>query len=332
MAACAPIAPRPTLVSTETDLVRVYFTDPTSPGARHVNGGPDEELAAALDEARISIDVAIYDLDLWSIRDALLEANERGVQVRMVIESDYAGNDEIHQLAAAGIPVVVDTSPNFMHSKFVVIDDYEVWSGSTNYTVSDMYGNYNNLIAIRSVEVAENYETEFDEMFVQGLFGEASMANTPNQRVEFSSLMIENYFSPDDGVLDRLVDLIDGAQESIYFLAFSFTSDELARAIVAARRRGVDVAGVMDEGQITNDGGEFSFFRSNDVPVRIDTPGSNLHDKVLIIDGQIVVTGSYNFSANAEERNDENTLVIYSEELAQQYLTHFQSMWRLTKE
>lgn len=330
LSACAPIT-QPTATVSSEGGIRVYFTDPDAPDARRVRGGPDELLADALDTARVSIDMAIYDLDLWSIRDALLAAQERGVSVRLVVEADNAGNEELRELAAAGIAVVADTSPNFMHSKFVIIDQYEVWSGSANFTVGDMYGNRNNLIVLQSGLLAKNYTTEFNEMFVDGLFGEATRADTPEPCLEISGIIVENYFSPDDGVLDRLVDLVDGAQESVYFLAFSFTSSELADALAAAAERGAQVAGVMDEGQLNNTGGQFDFFRQAGIDVRVDPDGSNLHDKVLIIDGHIVVTGSYNFSNNAEFRNDENTLVIYDPSVAEMYLEQFQQVWNLTQ-
>jgi phosphatidylserine/phosphatidylglycerophosphate/cardiolipin synthase-like enzyme len=331
LAACVPTPQTPVQVESESGSIQIYFTDPDAPDARRVRGGPDEELAAALDEARISIDMAIYDLDLWSIRDALLSAAERGVQVRMVVEADNAGNEELGELAAAGIPIVADTSPNFMHSKFVIIDHYEVWSGSANFTVGDMYGNRNNLVAIQSSTLAENYTVEFNEMFEDGLFGDASRTDTPAPMMEVSGAQVANYFSPDDGVLRRLVELVNGAQESVRFLAFSFTSSELAEALDAAQARGVDVVGVMDEGQLSNTGGQFDYFRQAGIDVRVDPNGSNLHDKVLIIDGSIVVTGSYNFSNNAELRNDENTLVIYDAGIADQYLQQFDLVWNLTQ-
>jgi phosphatidylserine/phosphatidylglycerophosphate/cardiolipin synthase-like enzyme len=329
LAACA--APPAVSEPAAEDWAAVYFTDPDSEGAGSVRGGPDEDLAAALDAARLSIDMAIYDLDLWSIRDALLAAHERGVPVRLVVESDNAGGAELSQLAAAGIPLVADTSPNFMHHKFVVIDGYEVWSGSSNFTVGDMYGNRNNVIVLRSELLAQDYTAEFDEMFSYSLFGEASRADTPHPLIALGDSRVEIYFSPDDGVRDRLVALIGAAQHSVRFLAFTFTSDELAEALAQTQRRGAQIAGVMDEGQLNNTGGEFDFFRESGIDVRIDPPGSNLHDKVLIIDEAIVVTGSYNFSNNAEYRNDENVLVIYDSQLAQQYLNHFEEVWSLTQ-
>ncbi|MDI6770919.1 MAG: hypothetical protein QMD04_14770, partial [Anaerolineales bacterium] len=98
-----PIPPTITSAPT-TDWLQVYFTDPANPRAKEYVGGPDEALAAAMYQARLSLDVAVYSLNLWSIRDALLAAHRRGVVVRIVMESDNMDSDEAQALIAAGIP------------------------------------------------------------------------------------------------------------------------------------------------------------------------------------------------------------------------------------
>lgn len=334
LCACAPAAPVSQLtspVSAPADWIEVYFTDPYAASAREVRGGPDEELARSIRAARSSVWMAIYDLNLWSIRDALLDAHARGLDVRLVVEANNEDRRELQQLIQAGIPVVLDTGQNFMHNKFVVIDAYEVWTGSSNFTVSDMYGNRNNVLRLRSVQLAANYASEFEEMFSQGRFGESALDNTPYPELVIGDVELHTYFSPDDGVKDALVDVIDSAEDSIYFLAFSFTLDDLGDALVRAQQRGVEVRGIMDDDQINNQGNEYSYLLQNGVQVYLDEPDSNLHDKVLIIDDATVVTGSYNFSSNAEFRNDENTLVIFDEQLASDYVEHFQLLWALTQ-
>jgi phosphatidylserine/phosphatidylglycerophosphate/cardiolipin synthase-like enzyme len=310
-------------------MIRVFFTNPASPIAQFIIGGPDEDLQSAIEQARVSIDVAIYDLNLYSIRDALIAAEGRGVQVRMVVESDNFTPEEMAPFTNVGIPVVGDEDPDSMHNKFLIIDRYEVWTGSMNYTVSDAYSSRNNMIRLRSTELAENYEAEIEEMFSQRLFGAHSPADTPNREVEIDNVRIENYFAPEDGALSRLVELINGAEKSIYFLTYSFTTDELAEAVLLAKARGVEIRGVMDKGQAANAGGEFDRFVDNGIDVRLDGEEGNMHNKVLIIDGEIVVTGSYNFSANAEKRNDENLLVIHATEVASMYMEEFQRIWEL---
>jgi phosphatidylserine/phosphatidylglycerophosphate/cardiolipin synthase-like enzyme len=175
-------SPTPTLSQeevTDGEWYSVYFSDPGGPNSDSQRGGPDLYLAEAIDQARASVDIALYDLNLWSIRDALVSAHRRGVAVRVVAESDNLDRPEFQDLIAAGIPVLGDRHEALMHHKFAIIDHYEVWTGSMNLTLNGAYHTNNNLIWIRSTRLAKDYQTEFDEMFVDDLFGDASPANTP---------------------------------------------------------------------------------------------------------------------------------------------------------
>ena len=306
----------------------VYFTDPENPTSKTYRGGPDARLAEAIRQSRVSVDVAVHDLNLWSIRDALLEAKRRGLTVRMVTESDNLDEDEIQQLKEAGIPVLGDRREGLMHNKFVVLDRREVWSGSMNLTVSESYRNNNNLLRIRSTLLAEDYTVEFEEMFENDLFGPGSPANTPHPNIQVDGTQVEVYFSPDDGAASRLAELLSEAQESIYFLAFSFTSDDLANAILERAKAGLTVAGVMEQDQVeSNIGSDYVLFRQSGLDVRLDANPDQMHHKVMVIDSKIVVTGSYNFTSSAENRNDENLLVIHNGDVATLYLEEFQRLY-----
>jgi len=302
----------------------VYFTDPSSPNAKSLRGGPDADLAAAIDAARLSVDVAVFDLNLWSVRDALVAAHRRGVTVRVVTDSDNLESEEIQDLKGAGIPVLGDRRESLMHNKFAIIDRREVWSGSMNFTINDAYKNNNNLIRMRSSKLADDYTNEFEEMFVRDQFGQGSPANTPYPSLEVEGTPLEIYFSPDDGAAAHLVERIQEAQRSIHFLAYSFTSNDIADAILERAQAGVTVSGVFEASQVdSNFGGEYQRLLDAGLDVRLDSNVYNMHHKVIIIDGQVVVTGSYNFSANAEERNDENLLVIDNPVIAGQYEAEF---------
>ena len=331
-ASCEPAPPgsiTPTF-SSPPESITVYFTDPTDPDASTYRGGIDELLVAAIDDAQAAVDMAMFDLNLWSVRDALIAAHQRGVRVRMVTESDNLDEPEMQELLAAGIEVLGDRSEGLMHDKFVIIDRWEVWTGSTNLTTGGVYLNDNNLLRIRSTRLAQDYTTEFEEMFVSDAFGPGSPANTPNPTVSLDGILVEVYFSPEDGALSRLVSLVNGAQHSVYFLAYSFTSDELAAALLERAAAGIQVAGVFEEDQYnSNIGTEFDNLLAAGLDVRLDGNPSHMHHKVLIIDEQVVVTGSYNFSNNAEERNDENLLIIHDSGLAAQYLSEFNRVYNL---
>jgi len=310
------------------DWYSVYFTNPDSPTAGTFRGGPDTALADAIRNARLSIDAAIYHLNLWSIRDVLIAAHDSGIAVRLVLESDNMDEVEIQDLQDAGIEILGDRRESLMHNKFVIIDKSEVWTGSMNFTINGAYYNDNNLIRIRSSQLAKNYTREFEEMFVQDLFGNDLVADTPYPSLVVDNTTIETYFSPDDNTADRIVELIKKAETNIYFLAYSFTSDEIAKAMLESAAEGVVVAGVFEENQYySNTGTEFARLVDAGLDVRLDGNPRNMHHKVILIDDKIVILGSYNFSRNAETQNDENTLIIYNTDLASQFSTEFQRIF-----
>jgi phosphatidylserine/phosphatidylglycerophosphate/cardiolipin synthase-like enzyme len=341
-----PLAPdsaaEPSTTLTEIDLpvgygfqgswFELYFTDPTDPLSSQQTGGIDQPLADAIDSAKLSVDIAIYSLSLNSIRDAILRAHDRGVQVRMVMESENMERSDPQRLEDAGIPILGDRREGLMHNKFVVIDGSEVWVGGMNYTDSGTYEDNNVMLRIRSVKMAENFTKEFEEMFVEDRFGDNVLAETPNPRVTIDGMPVDVYFSPDDGVQAILLDILNDAQESIYFMAFSFTADELGNAIRERAESGVTVAGVMDEEQVkSNQGTEFDAFRQAGLDVYIDGNPGQMHHKIMIVDESIVIVGSYNFTNSAETRNDENLLVIYNDQIAAQFIEEFKRVYGQAK-
>jgi len=306
----------------------VYFTDPDSPQAASYEGGPGEAVAEAIRQARISVDVAAYSFNLWEIRDALLGAHRRGVSVRLVTDSDNYTEEEVQEMLGAGIPVRHDHNQSLMHNKFIVIDRLEVWTGSMNPTLGGAYYDNNNLIRIRSTGLANNYTTEFEEMFVEMSFSRGSMDKTPQTTFEIEDTLVENYFSPEDGTARRIVDLIESARRSVYFLAYAFTADDIATAMIDRSLSGVNVAGVMENSQYkSNTGTEYEHLLSAGVDVHLDGNPDNMHHKVIVIDETIVITGSYNFSASAENKNDENTLIIHDPEIAALFIAEYERVY-----
>jgi phosphatidylserine/phosphatidylglycerophosphate/cardiolipin synthase-like enzyme len=306
----------------------VYFTDPGSPTADTYRDGPDESLAAAIDAARLSVDMAIYDLNLWSVRDALIDAHRRGVEVRVVTESDNMDELEVQELKEAGIEVLGDRREGLMHDKFVVIDHLQVWTGSMNFTTGGGYLDNNNLIRVQSSKLADDYTVEFEQMFKDDHFGVGKTPSTPNPSVTINGSRVEVYFSPEDGTLDHILAAVNDAKESIYFLAYSFTSDELSQALVDRSQAGITVQGVFDEDQYhSNEGTEYDRLKNTGLDVRLDGNPRLMHHKVIIIDGEVLITGSYNFSNNAEHNNDENTLIIHNQDIAAKYLAEFQQIY-----
>jgi phosphatidylserine/phosphatidylglycerophosphate/cardiolipin synthase-like enzyme len=330
--AATPLAtPLPTLdpAAGGGETIQVFFTDPLT---GREGAGPAALLVAAVDGAELTVDVAVYNLSLPELADALIAADRRGVSVRLVMESEAMEGRQPQRLAEAGIPIQGDQRSGLMHHKFVIIDKREVWTGSMNFTAASNNRDFNNLVRVRSQRVVTNYQVEFNELFVENLFGPAGRANTPYPQVTVNGIPVEVYFSPDDGVAGRIVDAVSQAQTSIHFMAYSFTSDDIAAAMRDRAANGVLLRGVFDESQVrSNRGGEFEPFQQDGFDVRLDGISGLMHHKVIIIDERVVITGSYNFSANAERSNDENILIIHSPEIAAQYMQNFQIVYNNSK-
>jgi len=278
------------------------------------------------------VDIAIYDFNLWSLRDALINAHRRGLGVRMVTDSDNMDEMEIQELKEAGIEVLGDRSEGLMHDKFVIIDRSEVWTGSLNFTTGGAYLDNNNLIRLRSSKLAEDYRLEFEQMFLDDHFGITKSPVTPNPIITMDGSLIEVYFSPQDGTLEHILEVVNSANESIYFLAYSFTSDELSDALAERAKSGLTVIGVFDKDQYhSNSGTEFDNLRDEGIQVNLDGNPRLMHHKAIIIDQKIVITGSYNFSNNAEHNNDENTLIIHNLDIATRYMAEFQQIYDLSQ-
>jgi phosphatidylserine/phosphatidylglycerophosphate/cardiolipin synthase-like enzyme len=122
--------------------------------------------------------------------------------------------------------------------------------------------------------------------------------------------------------LTEVVHAIDGARKTILLQMYTLTSRRIVNALIDAKRRGVDVRAIVDRGQLKGARGEAYAVRhlaSDGIPVLVDTVPGLMHDKVMIVDGASVVTGSFNYTRSAEERNAENLLVIHDPALAAQY-------------
>jgi phosphatidylserine/phosphatidylglycerophosphate/cardiolipin synthase-like enzyme len=310
-----------------TGEVRVLFTAPqSSDGEVITTGGLDGRLAEAIDTAQETVDVAAYDFDLAPVADALVRADARGVRVRLVSDSDYADELGPETLQAAGIPVVFDDRDPFMHNKFVVIDGSVVWTGSWNLTENGTYRNNNNVLVFTSTPLAANYTTEFEEMFVDRAFGATSPETIPYPRIDLNGVQVETVFEAEGNVRARILALLAEADTSVYVMAFVFTDDALAEALIDRHRAGVDVVAVIEARNAEGPGSDYDRLRQAGVEILEDGNRYIMHHKVMIVDEAVVVTGSYNFSASAADRNDENVVIVESPDVAARYVAEF---WRV---
>ncbi|MBN1284996.1 MAG: hypothetical protein JXB47_06340, partial [Anaerolineae bacterium] len=294
--------------------------------------GIDQYLAQAIDAAAHTVDIAAFEFNIPSVTEALLRAHARGVRVRVVTDNQYGIADEdstLGRLASADIPIVDDGRSALMHNKFVIIDGAQVWAGSWNFTRNGTFRNNNNVLAIDSTALADIYTHEFEEMFVYGLFGagQTFFEDEHNQLVVVDGVAIQALFAPEDTPTYAIAHELYSARRSIRFMAFSFTHPALGGALLAQARNGVKVEGIFETRGSDTEYSELGPLYCYGLSVLQDGNPRTFHHKVFIIDDATVVTGSFNFSASADEKNDENALIIRSAEVAAAYNAEFDRRW-----
>ena len=320
--------PRPTARIVVGAWYRLHFTNPTYPDRpENHRGGIDERLVAFVDAAQRSVDAAVYDFDLQNVASAFARAKQRGVLVRFVTDTDTwtSTNSEVQAtwriVKQAEIPLVDDQKGAIMHHKFMVVDGQRVWTGSWNWTIGDTYRLNNHAVEIDSPELAANYTAEFERMFVQRQFGGAKRAGSPRTRL--TDIPVESYFAPKDPITQRIVERVAAAAASVDFLAFSFTEDKIGDAMIARHAAGVPVRGVFETTGSRTRFSELGRLRAAGLDVYPDAHPYAMHHKVIVIDGKTSVFGSFNFSANAAEDNDENILFVDDATIAQAFTAEF---------
>ncbi len=311
-------------------LYEVYFTSPGKTKSSLIN--PEKGLINAIRNSKTFFFGAFYDISSMNIAHELINAHKRGVEIKLVTDNDTFSGGAIDALIENGIAVETDNSAGLMHNKFAVIDGTSVFTGSYNTTDNCSQKNNNNALLIRSTELSSIYLAEFNEMFLAGIYG--------NRREEgaFSELMkkyyvklgdidINAYFAPEDNIEKILYGRLLKAKKSIRFMQFSFTSDTIGELIIEKFKQGIRVEGVFEKKGSGSEYSEYVKMKIEGLPVRTDRNINVMHHKVIIIDDEITITGSYNISKNANTRNDENILIIHNPGIAAIYTGEFDRVY-----
>lgn len=135
-------------------------------------------------------------------------------------------------------------------------------------------------------------------------------------------------FTPGSPCTQKIIERIQNAKKEILVQAFAFTSTEIAQALIQAHEKGKNVQVIVDSSQ--EDKILIIQLAQAQIPVFIDKPPGIAHNKVMIIDDFIVLTGSFNFTKAAQIRNVENSVCITSSNIAKQYKTQWQNRLALS--
>lgn len=340
----------------------IYFTTRTDDVSEANVSAPEQILLDLIDNELVSIRAAVDGLSRSNVVDRLISAHGRGVDVRMVADCEIVvveANPYYQQLTAAGIPVVDDNdefngptaectsnqTSGFQHNKFLVFGGQQtVWTGSTNLTDFGFNSSHNAILVLSgNPEIVAFYEAEFDEMFGNGLSlrnggtGRFGRQKTLNPGIGSFTLAdgtaVEVAFSPynqqtTSDTEAQINATIDSASSELlwgtYYFTYDPVRDRIDQSNATTKRGAVDplTTDAYDDTQILIQNGE-------DVLVT-NFLGSH-HAKTVVADADAgdaqVLIASHNFSSSSFNYNNENSVRIFSQPLAQAARAGFDAVW-----
>lgn len=330
----------------------------------------DQKVLAALDQARpgTTVYMSYYSLSFAEYPKMFKKLRDRGVTVRLnlfegvQLDPTYAIDDE---LKAAGFDV--ELIPNLrnpsgtasLHTKFTVVNDELVVTGSANLSASASLANHEHVVICRNAPLAKVYITEWNEQRAASKVMKDAL--TPEEWETFHASqqfpddfegsrrerlratlrsvdapaqnplkIVRSYFSPDDVCERQCVAEVKKAKKSVHVAMYSFVSRALAQELVNAARRGCEVVVIADDHQQSIEVAETVNSLLESEPRIRYVRGNNhlgnyssIHHKYAIVDGETVLGGSFNWTSQANRYNDENLIVVKSKKLAVRFLRDF---------
>ncbi len=314
-----------------------------------------DTLAAYINRVQNTLDICIYNWDNsvngTKIVTAVNAAQARGVKVRVIYDAstfNAAISNLNPQILRMDTPQGADYT--IMHNKFLIMDANTsnpnlpvVWTGSTNFTSEQLITDANNAIIFQDQSLAKGYKMEFDEMWgdtsqiapgniAVAKFGQFKTDNTPHEYM-IGGKRVESYFSPSDQTNASILNTIATANSDLYFNVFVMTRNDLAYKI----KDQIILNTLASKGILDDESSSASPYA-----ILSPTMGLNLvvndynwimHHKYLIVDQSnaasdpTVLTGSHNWSNGADQKNDENTVIVHDASIANQYYQEFMGRW-----
>lgn len=344
--------------SNSSGKITIYFNNTVNTSyaysgneAVQLNTTIDDTLIAYINRAKYSLDIALYNWGTTGLSDitgAVNAACNRGVNVRVIVNgttSNYGLDNLNHGINRLKSPT--SSAYGIMHNKFMIIDagssdpdDAIVWTGSTNWTDQQINHDRNNVIIFQDQSMAKVYTMEFEEMWgsttlVPNLpvskFGPDKTDNTPHH-FKLKETDVEVYFSPSDDPITRLIHTVDAANNDLNASIMEITRNDVAMAI-SKQYQAITLPNCSNV--IVNDTSSSTgpyYILVNAVGndhVYIYSGRYMYHHKYLIADAldassdPTLWTGSMNWTYSGGQRNDENSVVVHSASLVNQFYQEF---------
>lgn len=307
----------------------------------------EEPLAAPIVEAisrtRRTLDVALYNLQIDGAVEALVKARARGVKVRVLFDDAHVypqANKQIQAVIDSGIETRAMNGrggTGAMHCKYALFDGALLQTGSANWSGFAETFSYENIMFVADADIVDGYERNFEWMWRQARpAGQPEAAAEkpsappvdPTPDVNFNGTQLPDYtFSPRGGTEAAIVRAIDAARSEADVAMFTFTSKNIMEALKRAAGRGVKVKLLLFIGQ------KFPFFleaKTGSMELRFKEgrlEKGQMHNKFAVLDGKLLINGSFNWTVTAETSNTENTIFTTAPEYVAPYKAEFDKLF-----
>lgn len=301
----------------------------------HDVGAPDnleDVIVTFIDGARRRLEIAVQELESEPIARAVIRARKRKLLVRLVIEHDYLrtksartdpwtpggrneANRQVHNaILRSSIDVKPDYNTNIFHQKFIIRDGTSLLTGSTNFTPTGVHKNLNHVVIIHDAAVAKIYAREFREIR-QGHFGKLNEGHDPAPPDRtVSNVPVRVLFAPDHNPEMEIMKQMLKARSRIDFAIFTFSaSSGIDDTMLRLLDLDMPIRGAFDGKQGAQDWAAIPKLRAAGAElfaVREGNGVGKLHHKLMVLDGQVVIAGSFNYTGPANRLNDENILIL----------------------
>jgi phosphatidylserine/phosphatidylglycerophosphate/cardiolipin synthase-like enzyme len=282
--------------------------------------------------AKKSLDIAVQEVDNQKIAKEIIAAKTRKVRVRMIIEHDYLRakkpskkpwkpggslepNRTIHSaILRSAIDVKPDYNTKIFHQKFIIRDGESLLTGSTNFTDTGVGNNLNHIVIVHDKAVAKIYSREFAEIR-QGHFGKLNEGHDPAPTdLVVSNVPIRILFAPDHNPEMEIMKQMLKAKKRIDFAIFTFArSSGIDDTMLKLRELNMPIRGAFDAVQGAQKWAAIPALKKAKCELYRVSPGGDLgklHHKLMVIDEQVVIAGSFNYTAPANQTNDENIIIL----------------------
>ncbi len=295
-----------------------------------------ETIVKFIDGAKKQLFIAIQELDSEVIAKAIIRAKQRKVLVKIVLESDYLlatraranpfdsggahePNRILHNaILRAKIKTNTDYNSSIFHQKFIIRDKASVLTGSTNFTNTGTSQNLNHILIIHDPAIANIYNKEYSEI-QQGHFGKQNEGHDPRPKeVMVSNVRIKTLFAPDHNPEMEIMKQIAKAKNRVDFSIFTFAqSSGIDDQLVMANRAGIKVKGALCMSQANKTWSAKETLRHANAEIFLVPKNGmsgpkprKLHHKLMVIDDQLIIVGSFNYTGPANQLNDENIIIV----------------------